>query len=198
MAAVAALILAASGCLSPAATAPVEGTAEAPEDDGVVVTATRVEPFVHPVDVTDVIEARPCLEAGDAPCDGYSTGVIGFDWEQPRQDFGDPLALFWRVSLHADWQSKSLVDGLSMTVLATAPCGIGCLHERTIGSVEDPSSPGFDSLDVYLKDGETGVSVRLQPIGETETAMGEARIDYHLHGGVIGFRAAGEPIVLSG
>lgn len=196
VAAVAALILAVSGCVSPAA-APVNDVDEAPADDGLRVTATRVEPLVHTVDETGRIANHACTTDEQDCNDPTSIGAVaGYQADMPVRDFGDPLALFWRVSLHADWSSKGLPNGMVMTIYATTPCGIGCIKAREVTSDATGTSPGFDSLDVYLNPGETGVRVRLD-VEETTTVWGAAGIDYHLHGTVGGYRAVGPPILLA-
>lgn len=183
----------AAGCLAPT---PADPAAAAPVAQGMVVTATRVEPLVHAVDEHGAIESRPCTE-GEGDCD-MAVLVAGLGWEAPVRDFGDPAALFWRVSLRADWTSHdSLVTGLTMTVFATKPCGLACVRERQVGTVTGSSGPGFEALDVFLQPGETGVRVRLDPVGHTESAVSEARVAYWLHGRVAGYRAAAEPVVLS-
>jgi hypothetical protein len=190
LAAVSAILLLA-GCIASAPTASIEEPAAVPADDGMVVTATRVVPLVHAVDERGTIEAEACT----TPRDGCAS-VLAVVWEHPQSDFGDPLALFWRVKLHADWQSKSLVTELRMTVFATKPCGVGCLDVREVATISDDASPGFDSLDVFLEPGENGLRIQLDPVGEAQTAVSEARIEYHLHGGVGGYRAASDPVVL--
>lgn len=179
-----------SGCVASTPAAPVQD-GPVVDDDGMVVTATRVEALVHPVDHHGVIEARSCL-MGDDTC----PNPLMFDWPTPTSDFGDPLALFWRVALHADWTSNSLVSAMRMTVYATKPCGLGCIDEREIQFHDDAASPGFDSLEVYLREGETGVRVRLEPLGNPETSLSEARVEYHLHGAVGGYRPAGDPVII--
>ncbi|MEK6974778.1 MAG: hypothetical protein AABY18_00385 [Candidatus Thermoplasmatota archaeon] len=199
VAASAALILLLSGCL---AAAPAPAVTEASTDgDDVTVTATRVEALSHDVDSKGRIQAHACemgqLRGGVERCNGGSVIVAGIAWEVPVYDFADPLALFWRVSLAADWQSSSLVTGLRMTVYATMPCGVTCVELRKVDSVEDAASPGFDGLDVYLEPGETGLRVKLETIGYAETTWSEAAVHYHLHGVVNGYRPVGPPVVVA-
>lgn len=193
VAAAAALVLLLSGCLAAAPVQEVEP--EAPSDEGMVVTATRVEPVVHHVDEVGRIAARVCVERGDT-CD-MGLGMYGLQWETPTRDFADPAALFWRVNLRADWESESLVSALRMTVYITKPCGIACVKVREIASVEDPIAPTIEDLDLFLVPGETGVRIRLETVGNTETSLGEAAVDYHLYGGVAGFRPVAAPVVIS-
>lgn len=193
VAAAAALILLLSGCL---AAAPVQDVQPAPVDeDGMLVTATRVEPVVHAVDEVGRIAARPCIDREQA-CN-MGLGAYGLAWDTPTRDFADPAALFWRVNLRADWESESLVSSLKMTVYITKPCGIACVKAREVASVEDPIAPTIEDLDLFLAPGETGVRVRLETVGYTETSLGEAAVDYHLHGGVAGFRPVAAPVVLN-
>lgn len=198
-AALAGIAILLSGCLAADAPAALDEATVAADDDGMVVTATRVVPLVHTVDEHGVIQARACVNGAspEGDCAWSAFAGNGLDWQAPLRDFGDPAALFWRVSLHADWQSRnSLVTKLRMTVYATEPCGLDCLDLREVAVDEDASSPGFDALNVYLQAGETGVRVRLDPVGQAETSVSEARIDYHLHGGVGGYRAADDPVII--
>ena len=199
---VAALVLVLSGCLAAGSPAPPEAEAGPQPDGAMVVTATRVEPLLHWVDVRERIESRPC-PLGDEPCSWRLAGSQspGLDYDVPVHDFGDPLALFWRVALRADSDPRAVggtpvFGGLRMEVAATRPCGIDCVRERLVAQDETQGHAGFDSLDVYLEPGETGVRVRLVPLGSPQAYVGENRLDYRLHGAVGGFRAVADPVLL--
>jgi hypothetical protein len=199
LAAPAALVLLLSGCFTTPPPAAIEAAEAVPDDDGMTVTATRVEPLVHEVDTHGRIQARTCQVGrldSTSECNGGGLVAAGIAWEVPVRDFADPEALFWRVSLVAEWQSSSLVEALRMTVFTTTPCGLACVDLRKVAEVEDPAHPGFDRLDVYLEAGETGVRIQLEPIGYTETTWSEAAVYYHLHGTINGYRPVASPVVL--
>lgn len=188
----AALVLLLSGCLA-AAPATVQELPAQP-DDGVVVTATRVEPLVHWVDDHGAFQARLCQ---GEPCT-----TVGFENEPRVDDFGDPAALFWRVALRAESQPRAGPTaaggtGVRMEVFATAPCGIACVKERLVARDDTRGHAGFDALDVYLQPGETGIRVRLVPLGSPEGYIGDNRLEYRLHGAVGGFRPVADPVILS-
>ena len=195
----AALILLLSGCL--ASSDPVANVAEAlVDDEGMTVTATRVEPLVHEVDVYGQIQARACGVGevrGPDRCNGGSAVAAGIAWDVPVRDFADPSALFWRVTLAAPWQSASLVDGLTMTIFTTTPCGIACVQLRQVAETTSATAPAFERLDVYLEEGETGLRVQLEPVGYTETTWNEAAVHYHLFGAIGGYRPVAAPVVLA-
>lgn len=193
VAAAAALILLLSGCLSTSTVQEVQD-ASSEDDDGMVVTATRVEPVTHAVDEVGRIAARLCIDR-DPGCN-VGLGMYGLAWDTPVRDFADPAALFWRVQLRAEWESESMVSGMRMTVYLTKPCGIDCVRAREVASVEDALAPTIEGLDLFLAPGETGVRVKLEPVGAMETALGEAAVEYHLQGGVSGFRPVSDPIVV--
>lgn len=183
-----ALLLALSGCLaSPPATLPLPVV----EDDGVSVTATRVEPLVHAVDAAGRIESRLC-----DPLAPECPGPGAFDWPRPTFDFADPLALFWRVNVNVEWRSLAPQEGLQLTAYATRPCGIDCVRERKVVAAEEVEAPHLHDLDIYLNPGETGVRLRIEPVGAMETAWGDAGIEYRLHGVVGGYRAVAAPVVI--
>ena len=194
-----ALLALLAGCAAPPA-AVQEAVAPA-DDDGVTVTATRVEPTIHWIDVHDDIESRPCLL--DEGCTWRIGGDAGgMDYETPEYDFGDPLALFWRVAVRADYQPDPALamlvgDGLRLDVFATRPCGPDCVRERLVASDETEGHAGFDHLDVYLHEDETGLRLRLVPLGSPPGFAGESRMPYHLHGAVGGYRAVADPVVVA-
>lgn len=195
----AALLILLSGCLAAPAPPGTMHEAAAP-DEGMTVTATRVEPLVHEVDAYGRIQARPCgvgevRTSGDR-CNGGSAVAAGIAWEVPIRDYADPAALFWRVTLAAPWQSASLVDALRMTVFTTTPCGLACVELRKVAETESPTSPGFERLDIYLQEGETGLRVQLEPVGYTETTWTEAAVHYHLFGAIGGYRPVAAPVVI--
>lgn len=184
--AVVALVVAVSGCV--ASTVPAPLPAPAPED-GFAVMATRVEALVHAVDARGRIESQLC-DARTPDC----RAPTAFDWPRPTFDFADPLALFWRVSVQVTWDSQAPRDGLELTVYATKPCGIDCIRERKVGTAGDVEVPRLQDFDIYLQPGETGVRLRLQPVGSMEAAWGEAGITYHVQGAVGGYRAVADPV----
>ena len=194
-AAAAATLLLLSGCLAAGAPATPDALPGAKPDDGLVVTATRVEPLLHWVDAHDAFQALVCQGPGD-----HCGSTIGLETYPRVQDFGDPAALFWRIALRAESEPQGNpgtgATGLRMEVSATKPCGAGCVQERPIAFDETRGHTGFDALDVYLQPGETGVRVRLVPLGQPEAYVGGNRLEYHLHGAVGGFRAVAEPVVL--
>ncbi len=189
------VLLLLSGCLA-SAPAPLAVAPMAP-DDGVVVTATRVQPLAHSLDREGRIAAHACQREQPDGCTFAMLGPgSGFQWESPTFDSGDPRALFWRVTAVAEWSTQARVDRMRLEVAATTPCGIGCLEEREVEAVEGPDLLQVDHLDVYLEPGETGIRLRLQPIGTMETTLVHD-IDYHIVGEVVGYRAAGPPVVVS-
>lgn len=151
--------------------------------------ATRVEPLVHPVEFNGRIESYLC-EPRASECSGT------FDWHHPAFDFADPLALFWRINVNVAWTSLAPQEGLELSVYATVPCGIDCIRERKVTTAEDVQTPQLNNLDVYLRPGETGVRLRLEPLGSMQTSWGDAGIEYRIDGAVGGYRAVAPPVVI--
>lgn len=183
-----------SGCATPPAAVSV---AQEAQDDWVV-TATRVEPVVHPVLEQGSVSAGACVRPS---CQVPS-------WEEPAFDFGDPEALFWRVMLDLK-QGTELGPSLDVAVFATTPCGPDCVKLRRIewradesglaasDAMREPSAEAWEPnvrFEVFPKDGETGVRVVLEATSPTAMPVGSR--SYSLVGAVAGYRPAGDPIRL--
>lgn len=192
------LVLALPGCLGVPAAVPVE---DGPVDSEWEAIAVRVEPLVHPIDLTDRLTWRACLVGLDNGCEGRASGLggsTGVEWEIDEHDFADPQALFWRFAVLL--QQEESVDGeaarpLHVELAVTRPCGVLCSKERLVFSTGGSDEVRIEPRDIFLEPGETGLRLRVQP-GDMATPSATP-VRYTLQGYAAGFRAADEPILLS-
>lgn len=170
-----------------------------PADDGVTVTAIRVEPIQYGRDQAGEFQQRPC-NVPIEPCNGLVVGAegtgLGLTIDPILATGANPESLFWLIDVKIDWSNGNPdVDALRVNVTSIPKDDPACAARLVLDENKTESPIVYDRLEFFPGPCDQGLTLTVLP-DDRDLLVPPLTIKYDAKVSLRGFVPAADPVVI--